>query len=127
MITQRNRLFELLPRYGWEVINVEDHLRDSTGPDWFIDEFWEIESVWSPKGLKVWITFEVDPLAPNLHERKKGELVWAVKAGLQIPSGSGIGDDEAGLTLNAGWEKWMPEFFSQLSDLRKKGMEQTIV
>jgi hypothetical protein len=32
MITQRNRIFDLLPRYGWEVKNVEDHLRYSTAP-----------------------------------------------------------------------------------------------
>ena len=60
MITQRNRIFELLPRYGWEVKNVEDHLRNPTGEDWFIDELWEIESVWSPNGLRVWVTFVVD-------------------------------------------------------------------
>jgi hypothetical protein len=83
MITQRNKLFESLPRYGWGVINVEDHLRSSTGPDRFIDEFWGVESAWTPKGLMVWITFLVDPQAPNLIERKKGQGVWAVKAGLR--------------------------------------------
>jgi hypothetical protein len=126
MITQRNRIFELLPQYGWEVINVEDHLRGSTALDWFIDELWEVESVWTPKGLKVWITFVVDPMAPSLGERKKGQGVWAVIAGLRKPTGWGIEDDEVGLILNAGWEKRLPEFFSGLSDLRKRGMEQTL-
>jgi hypothetical protein len=124
MITQRNRIFELLPRYGWEVKNVEDHLRNSTGPDWFIDELGEVESVWSPKGLKVWVTFVVDPQISI--ERSKSECVWAVKAGLKRPTGWGIKDDEAGLTLNRGWENRLPEFFSRLSDLRKGGMEQTL-
>jgi hypothetical protein len=126
MITQRNRIFELLPQYGWEVINVEEHLRGSTAQDWFIDELWEVESVWTPKGLKVWITFVVDPMAPSLNERKKGQGVWAVKAGLQKPTSWGTEDDEVTLTLNAGWEKRLPEFFSGLSDLRKRGMEQTL-
>src|SRR5262245_27597459 len=85
MIKQRNKLFEVLPRYGWEVRNVEDHLRDSSSPDWFIDELWGVESVWTPKGMKLWITFEVDPQAPNLNERKKGESVWAVRANPRKP------------------------------------------
>jgi hypothetical protein len=126
MITQRNRIFELLPQYGWEVINDEDHLRNSTWPDWFIDELWKIESVWSPKGLMVWVAFVVDPQAPNMIDRKKGESVWTVKAGLKRPTGWGIDDDEAGLTLKAGWENRLPEFFSRLSDLRRKRMEQTL-
>jgi len=108
------------------VINVEAHLRNSRGLDWFIDELWEVESVWSPKGLKVWVTFVVDPQAPNLNERKKGQGVWAVKAGLQKPTGWGIENDEVALTLNAGWEKRLSEFFSGLSYLRKQGMEQTL-
>jgi hypothetical protein len=125
MITQRNRIFELLPRYGWEVKSFEDHLRLSAS-DWFIDELWEIESVWSPKGLRGWVTFVVDPQTPNLIERRKGKGVWAVKAGLKRPTGWGITDDEVGLTLNAGWENRLPEFFSRLSDLRKEGMGQTL-
>jgi hypothetical protein len=126
MITQRNRIVELLPRYGWEVKNVEDHLRSSTVPDWFIDELWEIESVWSPIDLRVWVTFVVDPQTPNLIERKKGEGVWAVKAGLRRPPAIEIEGDDVYLSLNAGWEKRLPEFFSQLSDLRQKGMERTL-
>jgi hypothetical protein len=124
MITQRNKLIDLLPRYGWEVITVEDHSRGSTDPDWFIDELWEVESVWAPKGFKVWITFLVDPQTPNLIERKKGQSVWAVKASLRKPPDSRIGDAEIYLSLNAGWEKRLPEFFSRLSNLRKQGMEE---
>ncbi|MBO0725788.1 MAG: hypothetical protein J2P52_09330 [Blastocatellia bacterium] len=126
MITQRNKLIELLTQYGWEVINVEDHLRGWTAPDWFIDELWEVKSIWTPKGLKVWITFLVDPQAPNLIERKKGQGVWAVKASLQKPSDSRIGDSEIYLSLNACWDKRLPEFFSRLSDLRNQETEQTL-
>jgi hypothetical protein len=125
MITQRNRLLELMPRYGWEVINVEDHLRGWAGPDWFIDELWEVESAWTPTGLKVWITFLVNPQTPNLIERKKGQGVWAVKAGLRKPPDSRIGDAEVYLSLNADWEKRLPEFFLRLSGLRKRGMEES--
>jgi len=126
MITQRNKLFDLLSQYGWEVINVEDHLRGATNPDWFIDELWEIESAWTPKGLKVWITFLVDPQTSILGERKKGQGVWAVKAGLRKPPDSRIGDPEVYLSLNAGWEKRLAEFFSHLADLRRQGIEQTL-
>jgi hypothetical protein len=124
MITQRNRLFESLPGYGWEVITVEDHPRGSTDSDWFIDELWEVESVWTPKGLKVWIIFLVDPQTPNLTERKKGQGVWAVKASLRKPPDSRMGDAEIYLSLNPGWERRLPEFFSRLSDLRMQGMEE---
>jgi hypothetical protein len=124
MITQRSRILELLPRYGWEVTTVEDHLRGSTAVDWFIDELWEVESIWSPNGLKVWISFVVDPMAP--FPRKKGQGVWAVKAGLRKPTGRGIADDEVGLILNAGWENRLPEFFSRLADLRNQDTEQTL-
>jgi len=125
MIAQRNRIFGLLPRCGWDVVNVEDHLR-SLGPDWFIDELWEVESVWTPNGLKVWITFLIDPQVEILSNRKKRQDVWAVKAGVRKPTGWNIEDDEVGLMLNAGWEKRLPEFFSRLSDLRKQGMKQTL-
>jgi hypothetical protein len=126
MITQRNKLIELLPSYGWELINVEDHLRGSTATDWFIDEIWEVESGWTPKGFKIWITFLVDPQASNLIERKKGQSVWAVKASLRKPPDSRIGDAEIYLSLNAGWENRLPEFFSRLADLRKQEIEQTL-
>ena len=108
------------------MINVDDHLRGWTGPDWFIDELWEVESAWSPKGLKLWITFLVDPQAPNLIERKKSQGVWAVKAGLRKPPESRIGDAEVYLSLNADWEKRLPEFFRRLADLRKQRTEQTL-
>jgi hypothetical protein len=126
MITQRTKLFKSLPRHGWEVINVEDHMRSPTGPDWFIDELWEVESVWTPKGLKVWITFLVDPQTPNLIERKKGQGVWAVKAGLRKPPDSRIGDAEVYLSLNSDWENRLPGFFDRLSNLRKQRKEQTL-
>lgn len=118
MITQRKKLIELLPQYGWEMMNVEDYLRGWTDPDWIIDELWELKSIWTPQGLKVWITFLVDPQAPCLIERKKGQSVWAVKASLQKPSDSRLRDSEIYLSLNAGWEKRLPEFFSRLSGLR---------
>ncbi|HEX9425429.1 MAG TPA: hypothetical protein VF899_19460, partial [Pyrinomonadaceae bacterium] len=60
-----------------------------------------------------------------LIERKKGQGVWAVKAGLRKPPESRIGDAEVYLSLNADWEKRLPEFFRRLSDLRKQGMEET--
>jgi len=125
MIAQRNKLIELLPRFGWAVINVEDQLRGWTDPDWFIDELWEVESAWAPKRLKVWITFLVDPQTPNLIERKKGQGVWAVKAGLRKPPESRIGDAEVYLSLNSDWEKRLPEFLSRLSGLGKRGMEES--
>lgn len=106
-----------MPRHGWEVLKVEDDLASS---DWFVDELWEIESEWSPRGLKLWVTFVVDPLTSNLSERKKGQGVYAVKASRQKPTGWAIANDEVGLYLNSGWEARLPEFFDRLSALRQK-------
>lgn len=71
MTTQREKLLELLPRHGWEVTSI-DHDWSNSGSDWFVDELWEVESTRSPRGLKLWVTFVVDPQTPNLPERKKG-------------------------------------------------------
>lgn len=120
MTTQREKFQELLPRHGWEVVRVDDELRGSMASDWFVDELWEVESTWSPLGLKLWMTFVVDPQTPNLPERKKGQGVYAVKAARRKPTGWGIEDDEVGLYLNSGWEARLPEFFDQLSALRHR-------
>ncbi len=120
MTTQRKKLLEMLPLHGWKVVTADDELRGSTASDWFVDELWEVESAWSPRGVKVWVTFVVDPQTPNPLERKKGQGVYAVKAARRKPTGWGIEDDEVGLYLNSGWEDRLPEFFDQLSELRHR-------
>jgi len=120
MTTQRDKLLELMPRHGWEVLSVDAELRHSTASDWFVDELWEVESMWSPRGVKLWVTFVVDPLTPNLSERKKGQGIYVVKAARQKPTGWAIENDEAGLYLNSGWEDRLPEFFDQISALRQR-------
>jgi hypothetical protein len=120
MNTQREKLLDLLPRYGWKVVTVDDELRGSTASDWFVDELWEVESSWSPRGLKLWVTFVVDPQTPSLPKRRKGQGVYAVKAARRKPTGWGIEDDEVGLYLNSGWEARLPEFFDQLSAFRHR-------
>jgi hypothetical protein len=121
MIAQRNELMKQLPGYGWEIELIETPAPSHCGPEWFIDELWVIESLWSPRGLKAYVTFVVDPQAE--FERKKGQGVWAVKASLQRPSGWGIGEDEVGLTLGRGWEKRLTEFMKGLSVLRLRGKQ----
>lgn len=120
MTTQRKKLLEMLPRHGWKVVTADDELRSSTASDWFVDELWEVESAWSPRGLKLWVTFVVDPQTPNLPERKKAQGVYAVKAARRKPTGWGIEADEAGLYLNSGWEDRLPKFFDQLSAFRHR-------
>jgi hypothetical protein len=119
MTTQRDKLLELMPCHGWEVTSIDDDWSNS-GSGWFIDELWEVESAWSPRGLKVWVMFVVDPQTSNPLERKKGQGVYAVKAARRKPTGWGIEDDEVGLYLNNGWEDRLPEFFDRLSALRQQ-------
>lgn len=117
MFAQRNELINQLPNYGWAVIHIEDHLREWTSDEWFIDELWMIESIWSPQGLRAFVTFVVDPQT-DLIARKKGKGVWAVKASLRRPTSWGIEDHEIGLVLSKGWYKQLHPFLKNLNALR---------
>lgn len=107
----------MLPQYGWEVKQINDDLRHRTGSEYWIDEWWELESAWTPKGLKAFITFLVD-LNCISSARKKGEQVWAITASGEAARGDDV--SEIFLSLNRGWEKRMPDFLQQLSRLREK-------
>ena len=70
--TQKRQVEAELERAGWRVA-----ARDvPTSDPWWIDELWEIESEWSPRGARAFVTFLVDPQGPV--DRKAGEYVHAV-------------------------------------------------
>ena len=108
---QRTELLNLLPEHGWRVAGTEDNL------EWWADEMWELESVWSPVGSRAYITFLVDPQFDG--PRKKGEAVWAVMASLLKPVSHLQGEHEFLLNLGHGWKDHLPVFFLQLSTLRR--------
>lgn len=116
METQRTELLKQLPKHGWSMVSIEeDYL------EWWADEMWLLESVWSPVGSRAYVTFLVDPQAPI--SRKKGQCVWAVKASLSKPKKWLTEEGEFTLSLGQGWKEEMPAFFEHLSVLRNQNEE----
>ena len=113
MQAQRAELLNQLPEHGWRVAAAGEDL------EWWADEMWLLESVWSPLGVRAYVTFMVDPQFEGV--RKKGEAVWAVMASPGRPDGRA--DVEGGFTLSLGqgWGRRLPEFFGHLSALRRGG------
>ena len=85
--------------------------------EWWADEMWLLESVWSPVGSCAYLTFLVDPQASN--SRKKGASVWAVKASLGKPT-TWLSEGDCTLSLGQGWKEEMSEFFAYLAMLRSQ-------
>jgi len=116
MKTQRTELLNQLPKHGWSVVTIEeDYL------EWWANEMWLLESVWSPVGSRAYLTFLVDPQAPI--SRKKSECVWAAKASLSKPNKWLPEEGEFTLSLGQGWKEEMPAFFEHLSVLRNQNEE----
>lgn len=115
MQAQRTELLTLLLEQGWRVARIEEDL------DWWADEMWQLESVWSPVGSRAYVTFLVDPQFEGA--RKKGDAVWAVMASLFKPTSNLRGEHEFTLSLGLGWQDLKPAFFGFLSILRGANME----
>lgn len=111
MKTQRTELLNQLPNYGWSVVSIEEEYLE-----WWADEMWLIESVWSPVGTPAYLTFLVDPQSSR--SRKKGEDVWAVKASRTKPVERLPGEDEFEIGLGRGWKDELPDFLHKLSVFR---------
>ena len=102
-----------LPEHGWRVAEVGEEL------EWWADEMWVLESVWTPAGGRAYVTFMVDPQFDGV--RKKGEAVWAVMASPGRPDSRLNVEGEFTLSLGRGWKRRLPEFFEHLSALRGQG------
>jgi hypothetical protein len=111
VLTQRTELAEQLPQNGWRVLGVED-----SDLQWWADEIWVIESSWSPRGFRLFLTFLVDPAADA--QRAKGEDVWAVGASTEHPHDRGSAEGKPLLSLGHNWQAHLAEFFAGLSELR---------
>ena len=113
MKAQRVEILNQLPRYGWRVVPVEGHELE-----WWADEMWMLESMWSPVGSRAYLTFLVDPQITDSQTRKKGEAVWAVMVSPVKPSNWQSSANSLTLSLGQGWEKRLPDFFEHLGRLR---------
>lgn len=116
MLTQRTELAARLPENGWRVLAVEE-----SGLEWWADEVWLLESLWSPKGVRLHLTFLVDPMADA--RRAKGQSVWAVGTSIERPVDRASAEGKPLLSLGRGWGSQMAEFFDGLSALRSRAGE----
>jgi hypothetical protein len=118
MQTQRIELLNRLSEHGWRVAGEEENL------EWWADEMWQLESVWSPVGSRAYITLLVDPMVgPN---RRKGEAVWAAMASLTKPLSRVSAGGEFTLSFGQGWKERLPEFFEHLAILRRQNSSSRI-
>ena len=113
MLTQRAELAKQLPDHGWQVLVVED-----SGLDWWADEIWLIESLWSPRGCRLYLTFLVDPMADA--QRAKGQSVWGVGTSTVRPRERGSAEGQPLLSLGHGWRSQLAAFFDGLAGLRSQ-------
>jgi hypothetical protein len=116
MRAERADIESQLAKRGWAIVEIEDQ-----GLEWWADEIWRLESVWSPAGARAYVTFLVDPQS-SAPDRKKGQGLWAVKASAVKPVDWGTtGPGEYTWGLGRCREEEMPGFFEHLEILRNEG------
>jgi hypothetical protein len=93
MKTQQNQIAELLTAEGWAIRERE------AAPEWWLDEVWHLESLWSPVDAKAYVSFLVDGGATS--ERKAGQQVWAVYIGRDIATSWSL---PGAVPLRPNWE-----------------------
>ncbi len=111
MQTQAKILEEKITDSGWQIVHKFEM------PEWWADEIWQLESIWSPIGHSAWITFLVDP--ENDIARRKGQHVWAVGVSAQKPGDRVSTRFEDTMALNTGWRKDLGNFINKLNNLRE--------
>lgn len=120
MCGQQNKLKELFPVYGWDLVEAQ------TPNDVWFAEIWAVKSVWTPTNCFVFITFEVDPQWEDRANMKKG--VWAINLTLEQPAewrndiiSVDVRDDERFRHyIKPHFEKRIKEVFDSLNKLRLK-------
>ena len=105
--TQAEELRRRLPEYGWECVEIEQPFED----EWWAAEIWRLESLWSPQGVQVYLTFHVDPM--------DGENVDSVHTSAEHPYERSSGDYPV-MHLGHGWKKELPAFLEALSHFRDR-------
>jgi hypothetical protein len=111
MTTHQQAIRDRLDEFGWELAG-----HDDMGA-WWADDAWRLRSIWSPQDCEIYLTFLVDPQA-NLHSRKAGESVWAVKASASRPTQAQKADGDYVLDFGHGWRDRIAELFSILARMR---------
>jgi hypothetical protein len=110
MDVRHRQMITKLSEHGWRVVR-----RERKDLDWWADEIWTVESEWAPQGLKVFLTWLVDPQGND--QRQPGQGVWAVGTCLQQPASRLEAEGDPLMSLKH-WPRELPAFLVGLSTLR---------
>lgn len=95
-------------------------MQRETGQNWWADELWTIESVWTPVGQRLWIAFLVDPMHDGL--RRRGEHVWAVGVTKSAPSNASEVSSTA-VPFRNEWESHVEELLAHIRRFREEATD----
>ena len=110
--SQADELRRGLATRGWEVTLIEQPFEE----EWWAAEFWVIGSAWRPQGVRVYLTFLVDPMG-------QGDDVWAVHASTERFRQRPL-DDTSLLRLGHGWQKTLRTFIESLDRFRVAWLQE---
>lgn len=103
---QRQTIREKLIENGWKITELE---RGEL--DWWANEMWLIESVWSPIGKTAYITFMLEPM--------DAKEVWDIVASNEKLENRNDSANSFYLNIkSSGWKKKLSEFMKSISELR---------
>jgi len=108
MLTQKSEIQSTIEKSGWRIVNIDNY-------EWWENEVWEIESIWSPVGKKAFLVFVVDPQI--LIDKN---AVWAVLASIKRPTGWQGETTDFTLVFNNKWKDNLPELIEFLSRIRNQ-------
>ncbi len=103
-------LMEHLSEHGWRILPIE-----ATELDWWADDMWVLESVWSPVGQRAYITFLIDP--------QDTTMVWAIAASNRRPQSRRDAESGSLIRVRHVWSQELPAFLRALSRLRDEAPE----
>lgn len=113
MKTPQQKLSDYFELEGW---GIEKVIIDDL--DWWADEIWVLKSIWSPEDVFVYITFLVDPMFEG--NRKKGEAVWGIGCGKELPTSRNAAESSGVISLKSGLKNKIEieEFLDKLGNIR---------
>jgi hypothetical protein len=96
-----------LERAGWHVVEREQPFTD----EWWADEIWTIESLWSPQGARAFLTFATIDLDHDL------KYLVATR---ERPNHQAISETRSQMYLGRGWQNELPGFVESLGEFRSQ-------
>lgn len=80
-MTRFTHFAQALTDTGWSI-----ELVDIPSDIWWAKEIWELTSEWSPKGMKVYLSFLIDPSIAMDGNNPTDAAVWAVSLTNELPT-----------------------------------------